>query len=53
MYGEELFEAAPEPKRLHVIEGVGHNDLVRIAGEEWADAIADFSAAPQQAAQDS
>jgi pimeloyl-ACP methyl ester carboxylesterase len=45
LYGEELFEAAPEPKRLRVIEGVGHNDLVTFAGEEWAAAIADFSMA--------
>jgi hypothetical protein len=37
--------AAPEPKRLHVIEGVGHNDLVALAGEEWAAAIAGFTAA--------
>jgi pimeloyl-ACP methyl ester carboxylesterase len=45
LYAEELFEAAPDPKRLHVIKGVGHNDLVTLAGAEWAAAIADFSAA--------
>ena len=44
MYGEALYEAAPEPKRLHVIEGVGHNDLVTLAGEEWAGAIATWAA---------
>jgi uncharacterized protein len=44
-HAEELFEAAPEPKRRHIIEGVGHNDLVSVAGEEWAAAIVDFSAA--------
>ena len=44
LHGEELFEAAPEPKRLHVIRGVGHNDLVTLAGEEWAGAVADFVA---------
>jgi uncharacterized protein len=44
MHAEELFEAAPDPKRLRIIEGVGHNDLVTVAGEEWAVAITDFSA---------
>jgi hypothetical protein len=42
MHAEALFAAAPEPKRLHVIAGVGHNDLVSRAGDEWAAAIADF-----------
>jgi fermentation-respiration switch protein FrsA (DUF1100 family) len=42
MYGEALYEAAPDPKRLHVIAGVGHNDLITFAGEEWARAIGDF-----------
>lgn len=44
LHGEELFDAAPGPKRLHVIEGAGHNDLVAVAGEEWAAAIARFGA---------
>jgi uncharacterized protein len=43
MHGEELFDAAPEPKRMHVLAGAGHNDLVTRAGEEWAAAIADFA----------
>ena len=43
MYGQELYDAAPEPKRLHVLAGAGHNDLVERAGEEWAAAIADFA----------
>jgi fermentation-respiration switch protein FrsA (DUF1100 family) len=47
MHAEELFDAAPEPKRLHIIEGVGHNDLVSVAGEEWAAAIVDFSGGPR------
>jgi fermentation-respiration switch protein FrsA (DUF1100 family) len=42
LHAEELFEAAPDPKRLHVIQGVGHNDLVTLAGDEWAAAIAHF-----------
>ncbi len=45
LHSDALFEAAPEPKRLHIVEGVGHNDLVTFAGEEWAAAIARFSAA--------
>jgi uncharacterized protein len=40
LHGEALFEAASEPKRLHVVEGAGHNDLVTLAGEEWAAAVA-------------
>ena len=43
MYGEELYDAAPEPKRMHAIAGVGHNDLVERAGDEWAAAIAEFA----------
>ena len=45
LHAEALFEAAPDPKQLHIIEGVGHNDLVTRAGERWAAAIARFSAA--------
>lgn len=44
LHAEALFEAAPEPKQLHVIEGVGHNDLVTLAGQAWAAAISRFSA---------
>jgi fermentation-respiration switch protein FrsA (DUF1100 family) len=43
MYGEELYGAAPDPKRMHVLAGVGHNDLVERAGNEWAAAIAKFA----------
>jgi fermentation-respiration switch protein FrsA (DUF1100 family) len=43
-HAQALFEAVPDPKRLHIIEGVGHNDLVTLAGERWAAAIADFGA---------
>jgi uncharacterized protein len=43
LHAETLFEAAPHPKRLHMIEGVGHNDLVTVAGGEWAAAIGRFS----------
>ena len=43
MFGEELFDAAPEPKRMVVLAGAGHNDLVTRAGDEWAAAIAGFA----------
>lgn len=39
MYGEALFDAAPEPKRIEVLPGVGHNDLIARAGRQWIDAI--------------
>jgi fermentation-respiration switch protein FrsA (DUF1100 family) len=45
LHADALFDAAPNPKRLHIIEGVGHNDLVTVAGEQWAGAVTDFSAA--------
>ena len=38
--GRALFEAAPEPKHMHVFPGLGHNDLVPFAGAELAQAIA-------------
>jgi fermentation-respiration switch protein FrsA (DUF1100 family) len=40
--GEALFAAAPEPKRMQVFPRVGHNDLVVLAGEAYATAIADW-----------
>ena len=38
--GRALFEAAPGPKRIHVFPGLGHNDLVSLAGVELARVIA-------------
>jgi uncharacterized protein len=37
LHGEALCEAARSPKRLEILAGVGHNDVV---GREWATAIA-------------
>ncbi len=37
---EALHAAAPEPKRLRILPGVGHNDLIAGAGSTWAEAIA-------------
>jgi fermentation-respiration switch protein FrsA (DUF1100 family) len=45
MYGEALFEAAPEPKTMHVFRGVAHNDMLTRAGREWADVIARWARA--------
>jgi fermentation-respiration switch protein FrsA (DUF1100 family) len=44
MYGQALFDAAPEPKRMHVFAGVAHNDVLTLAGREWVGAIADWAA---------
>ncbi|HEX8284407.1 MAG TPA: alpha/beta hydrolase [Pyrinomonadaceae bacterium] len=40
--GRRLFEAAPEPKRLLVVEGAGHNDLSIVGGEKYIDTLAQF-----------
>jgi uncharacterized protein len=39
-HGRTLFGAAPEPKTLRLFPGLGHNDLVPLAGHEYAGAIA-------------
>jgi hypothetical protein len=33
--GQQLFAAAPEPKRFYPIEGAGHNDLMEVGGEDY------------------
>jgi len=37
--GRALFEAAPGPKHMHVFTGLGHNDLIQVAGPELARVI--------------
>ena len=37
LHGEALYEAAAAPKRLEILTGAGHNDVV---GPDWANAIA-------------
>jgi fermentation-respiration switch protein FrsA (DUF1100 family) len=37
-----LHAAAPEPKRLHVVSGAGHNNLTAVGGAKYMDAVADF-----------
>jgi fermentation-respiration switch protein FrsA (DUF1100 family) len=40
--GRKLFDAAPEPKRLVVVEGAGHNDLSIVGGGKYIDTLAEF-----------
>jgi pimeloyl-ACP methyl ester carboxylesterase len=40
LHGQALFNAAPQPKRMHVFPGAGHNDLVSRGGRELARVIA-------------
>ena len=39
-HARALFDAAPEPKRLRIVRGVGHNDIVSLAGARLAEEIA-------------
>lgn len=39
-HGRALFEAAPGPKKMHVVGGAGHNDILDRAGEELVAEIA-------------
>jgi pimeloyl-ACP methyl ester carboxylesterase len=41
--GRALFEAAPGSKRMHVLPGRGHNDLVPLAGADLARVIASWA----------
>jgi len=42
--GEQLFAAAPEPKRFYPIGGAGHNNLLEAGGEEYLDCLRLFIA---------
>lgn len=42
-HGQALFDAAPEPKRMRVFPGVGHNDLVALSGSSYAGAITSWA----------
>jgi hypothetical protein len=42
-HGRGLFDAAPEPKRLLVVPGAGHNDIVSRAGPHLAAEIASWA----------
>jgi uncharacterized protein len=43
-HGRALFEAAHLPKRMRILEEVGHNDVIELAGPELADTIASWAA---------
>jgi fermentation-respiration switch protein FrsA (DUF1100 family) len=38
-HGRALLDAAPGPKQMQVFPGLGHNDLVPLAGAAWSEAI--------------
>ena len=40
--GQRLFEAAPEPKRLHVVPGASHNETDVVGGAAYLAALRDF-----------
>ena len=42
--GRKLFEAAPDPKTFHTIEGSGHNETYLRGGEGYWQALQDFMA---------
>ena len=44
--GSAVFEAAPGPKRMHVFPGLGHNDLIPLAGAEFAAVVASWVSGP-------
>jgi hypothetical protein len=41
--GRALFEAAPGPKGMQVFPGVGHNDLIPLAGAAYAQTIGSWA----------
>ena len=45
-HGQALFDAAPEPKRLCIVPGAGHNDIVSQAGALLAREMASWVANP-------
>jgi alpha-beta hydrolase superfamily lysophospholipase len=38
-FSEELYQAAPEPKKLLLVDGATHNNCMRVASAEYLDAI--------------
>jgi fermentation-respiration switch protein FrsA (DUF1100 family) len=41
-HAEALFEAAREPRRLRVVPGAGHNDLVQVMGASYGTEVASW-----------
>lgn len=44
-HGRVLFEAAPEPKRIEIVRGAGHNDLLQAMGASYGTTIAEWARA--------
>jgi uncharacterized protein len=42
-HGQALFQSAPGPKRMHVFAGLGHNDLVPLAGAGYAQEVVSWA----------
>jgi len=42
--GEQLFRAAPQPKRFYPIAGAGHNDLMEVGGQAYLACLQSFVA---------
>lgn len=42
-HGRALFEAAPPPKRIEIVRGAGHNDLIDAMGASYGAVIADWA----------
>src|SRR5207245_4633902 len=40
--GRALYAAAPEPRRLEVVAGAGHNDLVDVMGASYGTVVAEW-----------
>ena len=41
-HGQELFEAANDPKRFYRIQGAAHNDTYQVGGEPYFEALREF-----------
>ncbi|MFI9511045.1 alpha/beta hydrolase [Nocardia sp. NPDC052566] len=42
-HARRLYAAAPEPKRLVVVPGAGHNDVIAFIGGEWTRTITEWA----------
>ncbi len=40
--GRALYDAAPEPKKLLIVKGAGHNNLSMVGGSSYLDALSEF-----------
>ena len=49
-HGRALFEAAPGRKRIEIVRGAGHNDLLEAMGDSYGTMIADWARALAPAA---